>query len=115
MAISGFALERLGPHQYTSKEKEGKETKFICSGVVVYAETEEMARQIAATPRALQPGQKILPNNTIDPPPPYSWCVDEDPAAWLDPTKTSCKSFPVGPEIETQEGRGYAQFLEVVR
>ena len=112
--IKGFNLERLGVQRATSKQREGKDTKFVCTAVTVYANTEEEARQIASTPRVLKPGQKVLPDNTIDPSPPYAWCMDEDPAAWLDPSKTTCTSFPCGPHNQ-EVMRGSAQFVEVLR
>lgn len=91
---TGFALRRIGVKGYTSHQLQSiNERKFICVAVTVIAKDEAEARALAATPRTLPKGAKVLPDNTIDPPPPYAWCVDEDPAAWLDPTKTSCTPF----------------------
>ena len=114
-ATYAYELQRIGVVPLTSSQTRQQKTKFVLESMTVFATSVAEARQLAAEPRVLQPGERVMPNNTIEPNPPYAWCVDEAPAAWLDPKQTTCRRRTGSKVIGRPSARGWSSFAEVPR
>lgn len=88
-----YSLVRTDVPHVKNKDLIDVACKFVCTQISVVATSEEEARALAGTPQFLPAGHTVLANNTIDPYPPYAWCYDSEPEAWLDPARSECVCY----------------------
>ena len=86
--------------------------KWLCTERIVYASSEQEARDLASVPEVLPEGTEVSEENTVERP--YAWCYDPERSIWADPDKTTCEVVGDYPEI-TEAHAGSSAFSEVPR